>query len=39
MAAQGSEVDGIVTTAWVPAVVAAQALTNMGDKRIKIGWY
>ena len=36
MAAQGSEVDGIVTTAWVPAVVAAQALTNMGDKRIKM---
>ena len=31
-----SEVDGIVTTAWVPAVVAAQALTNMGDKRIKM---
>jgi ribose transport system substrate-binding protein len=36
MAAQGGEVDGIVTTAWVPAVVAAQALTNMGDKRIKM---
>ena len=36
MAAQGAEVDGIVTTAWVPAVVAAQALTNMADKRIKM---
>ena len=35
-AAQGGEVDGIVTTAWVPAVVASQALTNMGDKRIKM---
>ena len=27
------EVDGIVTTTWVPAVVATQALTNMGDKK------
>ena len=36
MAAQSSEVDGIVTTAWVPAVVAAQALTNLGDKRVKM---
>jgi ribose transport system substrate-binding protein len=34
LAAHGSEVDGIVTTAWVPAVVAANALRKMGDKRI-----
>ncbi|MEO1018347.1 MAG: substrate-binding domain-containing protein [Pseudomonadota bacterium] len=36
LAAQGGEVDGIVTTAWVPAVVAATALRNLGDKRIKM---
>jgi ribose transport system substrate-binding protein len=36
IAAQGAEVDGIVTTAWVPAVVAATALRNLGDKRIKM---
>ncbi len=34
LAAQGAEVDGIVTTAWIPAVVAATALRNIGDKRI-----
>lgn len=36
LAAQGANVDGIVTTAWVPAVVAANALRRMGDKRIKM---
>jgi len=36
LAAQGDNVDGIVTTAWVPAVVAATALRNLGDKRIKM---
>lgn len=36
LAAQGADVDGIVTTAWVPAVVAATALRNLGDKRIKM---
>ena len=36
LAAQGQEVDGIVTTAWVPAVVAATSLRNLGDKRIKM---
>ncbi len=36
LAAQGGEVDGIVTTAWVPAVVAATSLRNLGDKRIKM---
>ncbi len=34
LAAQGDVVDGIVTTAWVPAVVAANSLRNLGDKRI-----
>jgi ribose transport system substrate-binding protein len=34
LAAQGAEVDGIVTTAWVPAVVAANSLRNIGDRRI-----
>jgi ribose transport system substrate-binding protein len=36
LAAQGSNVDGIITTAWVPAVVAATALRKIGDKRIKM---
>jgi ribose transport system substrate-binding protein len=36
LAAQGDTVDGIVTTAWVPAVVAATSLRNLGDKRIKM---
>lgn len=36
LAAQGDAVDGIVTTAWVPAVVAATSLRNLGDKRIKM---
>ena len=34
LAAQGDAVDGIVTTAWVPAVVAATSLRNLGDQRI-----
>lgn len=36
LAAQGANVDGIVTTAWVPAVVAATSLRNLGDRRIKM---
>lgn len=36
LAAKGAEVDGIVTTAWVPSVVAATSLRNLGDKRIKM---
>ena len=36
LAASASEVDGIVTTAWVPAVVASNALRRIGDKRIKM---
>jgi ribose transport system substrate-binding protein len=34
LAAHAADVDGIVTTAWVPAVVAANSLRKMGDKRI-----
>ncbi|MGF1626776.1 MAG: sugar ABC transporter substrate-binding protein [Alphaproteobacteria bacterium] len=34
LAASGDAVDGIVTTAWIPAVVAATSLRNIGDKRI-----
>jgi len=36
LAAHADEVDGIITTAWVPAVVAANALRRIGDKRIKM---
>ena len=36
LAAHANDVDGIVTTAWVPAVVAANALRRLGDKRIKM---
>ena len=36
LAAHASEVDGIVTTAWVPAVTSANALRKIGDKRIKM---
>lgn len=36
LAAQGKGVDGIITTAWVPSVVAATSLRNLGDKRIKM---
>ena len=36
LAANGAGVDGIITTAWVPAVVAANSLRKMGDKRIKM---
>ena len=36
LAARGGEVDGIITTAWIPAVVASTALRNLGDKRIKM---
>lgn len=34
LAAHAEEVDGIITTAWVPAVVASNALRKIGDKRI-----
>ncbi len=36
LAAEAANVDGIVTTAWVPAVVASNALRRIGDKRIKM---
>lgn len=36
LAAHASEVDGIITTAWVPAVVASSSLRKIGDKRIKM---
>lgn len=36
MAAHVNDVDGIVTTAWVPAVVASNTLRKIGDKRIKM---
>lgn len=36
LAANAGNIDGIVTTAWVPAVVAASALRRIGDKRIKM---
>ena len=36
LAAHAGDVDGIVTTAWVPAVVASNALRKLGDKRIKM---
>lgn len=36
LAAHAADVDGIVTTAWVPAVVAANALRKLGDKRIQM---
>ena len=36
LAASGDEIDGIITTAYIPSVVTATALTNMGDKRIKM---
>lgn len=35
LAARANEVDGMVATAYVPTVVAAEALTDIGDKRIK----
>ena len=36
IAAHAKDVDGIVTTAWVPAVVASNSLRKLGDKRIKM---
>lgn len=34
LAAEAENVDGIITTAWVPAVVAANSLRRIGDQRI-----
>lgn len=36
LAASADEIDGMVSTAYVPSVVAATALRNLGDKRIKM---
>jgi len=36
LAAHGKEIDGIITTAYVPSTVAATSLRNLGDKRIKM---
>ena len=36
LAAHAADVDGIITTAWIPAVVASNALRKIGDKRIKM---
>jgi ribose transport system substrate-binding protein len=36
LAAHAKEVDGIVATAWIPAVVAATSLRSIGDKRIRM---
>jgi ribose transport system substrate-binding protein len=35
LAARAKEVDGMVATAYVPTVVASEALRDIGDKRIK----
>ena len=34
LATQGKNIDGIITTAWIPAVVASEALRKIGTKRI-----
>lgn len=36
MSAHAKDIDGIITTAWVPAVEAARQLRKAGDKRIKM---
>ena len=36
LATRSGEIDGIITTAWVPAVVAATSLRKIGDKRLKM---
>jgi ribose transport system substrate-binding protein len=36
LAARGKEIDGIISTAWLPSVSAATALRRIGDKRIEM---
>jgi len=36
LAARGKEIDGIITSAWLPAVSSATALRRIGDKRIQM---
>jgi ribose transport system substrate-binding protein len=36
LGAQKDEIDGLIATAYIPSVVAAKSLRNLGDKRIKL---
>lgn len=36
LAARGKEIDGIISTAWLPSVSGATALRRIGDKRIQM---
>ena len=36
LGAQKDQIDGLVATAYIPSVVAAKSLRNLGDKRIKL---
>ena len=36
LAAKGHDIDGIISTAWIPSVSGATALRRIGDKRIKM---
>jgi ribose transport system substrate-binding protein len=36
LGAQKDEIDGLISTAYIPSVVAAKSLRNLGDKRIKL---
>jgi len=36
LASQGATLNGIITSAWIPAVVASSSLRTIGDKRIKM---
>ena len=36
LGAQKDQIDGMVATAYIPSVVAAKSLRNLGDKRIKL---
>ncbi len=36
LGAQKDQIDGLISTAYIPSTVAAKALRNLGDKRIKL---
>jgi ribose transport system substrate-binding protein len=36
LASQGAQTNGIISTAWIPSVVASTSLRTLGDKRIKM---
>ena len=36
LGAQKDQIDGLIATAYIPSVVAAKSLRNLGDKRIKL---